>query len=123
MTGEGRRGSASEVAVLLLYDAAEMLNDRPNFALRRDATRTSYALVAEIERFIDDLRIRHDAVLSVLPDLTARIYLAHRDEQLSYAAITKRFELSVVEVERRIADALFALTGIGLVTTGISRND
>ncbi len=123
MTGEQSGGSGTEVAILLLYDAAEMLNDRPNYALRRDAARTSHALAAEIERVLDNLRIRHDAVLSVLPDLTARIYLAHRDEELSYAVIASRFALPVAEIERRIADVLFALNGIGIITTGINRND
>ncbi len=123
MTGERSGGSGTEVAILLLYDAAEMLNDRPNYALRRDATRTSHALAAEIERLLDDLRTRHDAVLSALPDLTACIYLAHRDEELSYAVIATRFALPVAEIERRIADALFALSGIGIITTGINRND
>lgn len=123
MTGKRRGGSAPEVAILLMYDAAEMLSDRPNFALRRDAARTSHSLAAEIEQFLDDLRIRHDAVLSVLPDLTSRIYLAHRDDELSYETIAIGLALSVAEVERRIADALFALTCFDVMTRGMSRND
>lgn len=111
MSGEPHT-SVSTDAVPLLWEAVELLNDRPCFALRRDPARTSHALAAAIERFLDDLRIRHDAILSVLPDLTARIYLACRDDEQSSEAIASLLRLSVADVERRLDDTTFTLAGL-----------
>lgn len=111
MTGERPIAPATD-AVPLLWEAFELLTDRPCFALRRDPARTSHALAAAIERFLDDLRVRHDAVLSVLPDLTSRIYLACRDDERSSEAIASLLGLSADEVERRLDDAIFALAGV-----------
>ncbi len=98
-----------------------MLNDQPCFALRRDPARISYTVDAAIERFLDDLRIRHDAILSVLPDLTSRIYLAYRDDERSCDEIAALLGLSVSDVAQRLADAIFALIGLSGVVAGRRR--
>lgn len=111
--------ASSPDPVPLLWKAVELLNDRPCFALRRDSGRTSHALAAAIERFLDDLRVRHDAILSALPDLTSRIYLGHRDDGQSYDTIAASLGLSTADVESRLSDAIFALAGLSGVAAGI----
>ncbi len=69
-------------------------------------------LATAIARFLNDLRVRHDVVLSVLPDLAARIYLINRDEDQLCDTMARRFTLPVADAQSRIADALFGLTGL-----------
>lgn len=54
-------------------------------------------------------RARMEAALLVLPRLTCEVFLAHRIDDLSYAEIAEITGLSVRQVERRMADALYGL--------------
>lgn len=52
---------------------------------------------------------RMEAALLTLPRLTREVFLAHRIDDLSYAEIAEITGLSVRQVERRMADALYGL--------------
>lgn len=52
---------------------------------------------------------RMEAALLTLPRLTREVFLAHRIGDLSYAEIAEITGLSVRQVERRMADALYGL--------------
>ncbi|MFD1104448.1 RNA polymerase sigma factor [Sphingobium olei] len=56
------------------------------------------------------LRTRYEAALAVLPSLTREVLLAHRVDDLDYAAIAARFGITIGEVEQCIADALEAVS-------------
>lgn len=49
------------------------------------------------------------AALLALPRLARQVFLAHRIDDLSYAEIAEITGLSVRQVERRMADALYGL--------------
>lgn len=50
---------------------------------------------------------RMEAALLTLPRLTREVFLAHRIDDLSYAEIAEITGLSVRQVERRMADAIY----------------
>lgn len=52
---------------------------------------------------------RMEAALLALPRLTREVFLAHRIDDLSYAEIAESTGLSMRQVERRMADALYGL--------------
>ena len=52
---------------------------------------------------------RLEAIVLAMEPLTREVLLAHRLDNLPYPAIAKRWRISVAEVERRLADAMFTL--------------
>jgi DNA-directed RNA polymerase specialized sigma24 family protein len=56
------------------------------------------------------LRRRYEAAVAALPARTRQVFLAHRVEDLAYAAIAKRLAISVREVEQHIAQALVSIS-------------
>jgi len=56
------------------------------------------------------LRTRYEAALAVLPSLTREVLLAHRVDDLDYAAIAARFGITIGEVEQCVAEALEAVS-------------
>ena len=56
------------------------------------------------------LRNRYEAALAALPESTRQVLLAHRVDGLDYVTIAGRFDISVGDVESRIADALRAIS-------------
>ena len=66
-----------------------------------DPTREVMATAEELARM--------EAALLTLPRLTREVFLAHRIDDLSYAEIAETTGLSVRQIERRMADALYGL--------------
>ena len=57
-----------------------------------------------------ELRARYEAAVEALPGLTRQIFVAHRVEGLAYDAIAARFDISISDVQCRIAEALIGIS-------------
>jgi RNA polymerase sigma factor (sigma-70 family) len=56
-----------------------------------------------------DMLMRVDAAIAALPERTREIFMAHRFEGLTYAAIAQRMAISVKTVEKHMSQALVSL--------------
>lgn len=56
-----------------------------------------------------DMLMRVDAAIAALPERTREIFMAHRFEGLTYAAIAQRMGISVKTVEKHMSQALLSL--------------
>ena len=55
-------------------------------------------------------RAAYRAVVAALPDATREVFLLHRAQCLDYPAIAERLNITVVDVEHHIADAILQLS-------------
>ncbi|AOH85586.1 hypothetical protein AWL63_18235 [Sphingomonas panacis] len=63
-----------------------------------------------LEQSAPELRARYEAAVVALPALTRQVFIAHRVKGLAYDAIAERLDISINDVQCRIAEALIAIS-------------